>query len=115
MGWGNRYEKISEAEDHINCEQLRALEPVGSSVAGDLAADKYREKHHQDEARRKSEIERNGTNEQTCEHQNRGHQESNLYTRTDRNRQRKVHPVLHCSSDRGGMLGRVSHDRNDKD
>ena len=85
MGRGNRYEKISQAEDEVNREQLRALEPVGSSVAGDLAADKYREKHHEDEACRKGEIERNGTNEQTCEHQNRGHQKSDLYTRTDRN------------------------------
>jgi len=33
MGRGNPYEKISEAEDQVNCEQLRALEEAKARAA----------------------------------------------------------------------------------
>src|SRR6516225_2774849 len=114
MGRFTRHEKVGEAEHQVNGEQLRALEPVGSSVAGNLGHDQDREQHHHDEARRKCEVERSRTHEETCEYQDRGHEEGDLNARADRNRQRKVHAVLQRRAYGGRMLSRVSQDRDDK-
>jgi hypothetical protein len=36
MGRGTRYEKVGEAKDQVDREQLRPLEPVGSSVSSEF-------------------------------------------------------------------------------
>ena len=60
-------EKEGESKDKINDKKLRALQPVGSSVARYLACDQNGEEDDQDQASGEGQIHRGGTDEEARE------------------------------------------------
>ena len=101
-------EEEGKREDQVHGKELRALEPVRTSVACNLAHYQHRQEDGENQARGESQIHWTGTERETRQYQDRRHKERHLHARADRDRERKVHAVLHCRTNRRRVLGRIS-------